>query len=304
MIFLHKSGFAVLLFVLCTTTSTAFTKLLSVRESPNFQHGTTIRNTLLPLQASPKAIKPSTDRLKSLCITASSTALVHYGVKKMKMDAVAIASTIGFLSASFIPLHATAAFTGAFAGMSGANVVVSINRLLVLSLTTSIFYDIMENSKLLAGVGGRLGTCAACASTLVLLLNGLPPKPIDLRLLANIHVVKRILFHATVICLASMYTSYLQDNCGLNPVLASSSVGLIAFSINNSMAPIAFMGSFIGMGSIQKPLKSHFLVTILQSVICSILNVVFGGTILKGVGGRFGFFAALSILSSNLLIAK
>ncbi len=207
---------------------------------------------------------------------------------------VVAASLVGIAAHLMAPQFSTAAYTGAFVGMTSDLLLLSHSEVLLASLTSGVVFYLTK--PVFPGVGGKLGTIALIGTTLmslslqrIFLIAPLPDFQTSLEII--------------VIALIAMpLTFYLSAVHGNGPVLASSVVGMISGLVlhviypemGTNLAVVAICASFAGMSGRER--LPNFGMVLLVALFTGVV-FIFSTPHLGGAGGKLGTIAFGSVLA-------
>ncbi len=118
---------------------------------------------------------------------------------------------------------------------------------------------------------------------------------------------KKDLLLIFITSVAALLTWVLNHSVGLGPVIASSIVGLLGYftpkllrvKIFENIPASIYCGSFVGMSSVL--VLSSWVMVLLAGFLCGVLFIFMRG-VYKGVGGKLGAMACLSVSLTLLII--
>ena len=207
---------------------------------------------------------------------------------------VVAASLVGIVAHLVAPQFSTAAYTGAFVGMTSDLLLLTHTEVLLASLTSGVVFYLTK--PVFPGVGGKLGTIALIGTTLMSLslqrIFLIAPLP-DFQTSLEIIVIALI---------ATPLTFYLSAVHGNGPVLASSVVGMISGLVlhviypemGTNLAVVAICASFAGMSSRER--LPNFGMVLLVALFTGVA-FIFSTPHLGGAGGKLGTIAFGSVLA-------
>jgi len=207
---------------------------------------------------------------------------------------VVAASVVGIVAHLVAPRFSTAAYTGAFVGMSSDLLLLTHTEVLLASLVSGIVFYLTK--PVFPGVGGKLGTIALIGTALISLslqrIFLIAPLP-DFQTSLEIIIIALI---------ATPLTFYLSAAHGNGPVMASGVVGLISGLVlhviypemGTNLAVVAVCASFAGMASRER--LPNFWAVMLVALFTGVV-FIFSTPHLGGAGGKLGTIAFGSVLA-------
>ncbi|MBG0771094.1 MAG: hypothetical protein H0S82_05260 [Anaerolineaceae bacterium] len=207
---------------------------------------------------------------------------------------VVAASLVGIVAHLVVPKFSTAAYAGAFVGMTSDLLLLTHLEVLLASLFSGVVFYLTK--PVFPGVGGKLGTIALIGTTMMSLslqrIFLIAPLP-DFQTSLEIIVIALI---------ATPLTFYLSAAHGNGPVLASGVVGMISGLVlhviypemGTNLAVVAICASFAGMSGRER--LPNFGMVLLVALLTGVV-FIFSTPHLGGAGGKLGTIAFGSVLA-------
>ena len=207
---------------------------------------------------------------------------------------VVAASVVGIVAHLVAPRFSTAAYTGAFVGMTSDLLLLTHTEVLLASLVSGVIFYLTK--PVFPGVGGKLGPIALIGTTLfslslqrIFLIAPLPDFQTSLEIIV-------------IALIATPLTFYLSAAHGNGPVMASGVVGLISGLVlhviypemGTNLAVVAVCASFAGMSSRER--LPNFWAVMLVALFTGVI-FIFSTPHLGGAGGKLGTIAFGAVLA-------